>query len=44
MILSLDTQVLLWWRPDDARLSQTVRAAISDGKNLCVSAPQPHGK
>ena len=34
MILSLDTLVLLWRRSDDARLSQTVRAAISDGKNL----------
>ena len=34
MILSLDTLVLLWRRPDDARLSHTARAAISDGKNL----------
>ena len=34
MILSLDTHVLLWRRSDDARLSHTSRAAISDGKNL----------
>ena len=34
MILSLDTHVLLWWLSDDARLSHTARAAISDGKNL----------
>ncbi len=34
MILSLDTHVLLWWLSDDARLSHTSRAAISDGKNL----------
>ena len=34
MVLSLDTHVLLWWLADDAALSQTVRAAISDGRNL----------
>ena len=34
MILSLDTHVLLWWLADDPTLSQTIRAAISDGKNL----------
>ena len=34
MVLSLDTHVLLWWLADDAAFSQTVRAAISDGKNL----------
>ena len=34
MILSLDTHVLLWWLADDVTLSQTVRATISDGKNL----------
>ena len=34
MILSLDTHVLLWWLADDARLSHTSRAAISDGTNL----------
>lgn len=33
MILSLDTHVLLWWIADDPALSQTIRAAISDGKN-----------
>lgn len=39
MILSLDTHVLLWWLADDARLSPTARAAISDGKNhVFVSA------
>lgn len=39
MILSLDTHVLLWWLADDARLSHTARAAISDGKNhVFVSA------
>ena len=34
MILSLDTHVLLWWLADDVTLSQTIRATISDGKNL----------
>ena len=34
MILSLDTHALLWWLADDPTLSQTIRAAISDGKNL----------
>ena len=34
MILLLDTHVLLWWLADDPMLSQTVRTAISDGKNL----------
>ena len=34
MILSLDTHVLLWWLADDVMLSQTIRATISDGKNL----------
>ena len=34
MVLSLDTHVLLWWLADDAALPQTVRAAISDGRNL----------
>ena len=34
MVLSLDTHVLLWWLADDATLSQTARAAISDGRNL----------
>jgi len=34
MILLLDTHVLLWWLADDPMLSQTMRAAISNGKNL----------
>ncbi|MDE0300831.1 MAG: type II toxin-antitoxin system VapC family toxin [Candidatus Poribacteria bacterium] len=34
MVLSLDTHVLLWWLSDDATLSETARAAISDGRNL----------
>ena len=34
MILSLNTQVLLWRLTDEARLSHTARAAISTGKNL----------
>ena len=34
MILSIDTHVLLWWLADDVTLSQTIRATISDGKNL----------
>ena len=34
MMLLLDTHVLLWWLADDPTLSQTVRAAISNGKNL----------
>ena len=44
MILSLDTHVLLWWLADDPTLSQTIRAAISDGKNLVLSAPPSRGK
>ena len=34
MVLSLNTHVLLWWIANDTTLSQTVRAAIADGKNL----------
>ena len=38
MILSLDTHVLLWWIADDPTFSQTIRAAISDGKNLVFAS------
>ena len=34
MTLLLDTHVLLWWLADAPTLSQTIRAVISNGKNL----------
>jgi PIN domain nuclease of toxin-antitoxin system len=34
MNLLLDTHVLLWWLNDDSALSEKVRTAIVDGKNL----------
>ncbi len=39
MNLLLDTQTLLWWLTDDARLGPRARAEITDGIGLvCVSA------
>ena len=34
MNLLLDTHVLLWWLNDASALSEKVRTAIADGKNL----------
>lgn len=36
--LLLDTHVFLWWRGNDPRLSEAVRAAIANAPLVCVSA------
>lgn len=36
--LLLDTHVVLWWRTDDGRLTESVRAAIAEAPAVFVSA------
>ena len=36
--LLLDTQVLIWWDADDARLGERARAAVQDAAEVYVSA------
>ncbi len=38
MILLIDAHVLLWWLTDAPTFSQTIRAAILDGKNLVFAS------
>lgn len=38
MRLLLDTNVFLWWRADDRRLSEAARAAIAGAEAVFVSA------